>query len=326
MKSFYALQLRPGDDLVNELFLLQDVARRTTKDGRPFLLFLARDKTGLVSCVFWDVPDHVNSWVRSGETVLLTGRVNNYKDSLQINTTDLIQNKTTQMGELLPSSPRPQDEMVSELKQIINSLGAPWQALLSHILLADDFLLQFANAPAARQMHHAYIGGVLEHTLSMATLAETLAKHYPYVNRDLLISGVLLHDMGKTVEYNVTGSFNFTEDGRLIGHILRAIIIIEKAAAELGDIPAADVQQLVHLIASHHGHLEWGSPVEPKTLEALLLHQLDLLDSRIQGFLDHAQTDVDENGWTVKPSAMFKTEIKRPPRADAASESNNVKS
>ncbi len=312
MKSFYALDLRPGDDLVNELFLLQDVARRTTKDGRPFLLFLARDKTGAVSGVFWDVPDHVNSWVRSGEIVLLTGRVNNYKDSLQINTTDLIQNQTTQMGELLPSSPRPQDEMILELKQIINSLGSPWQKLLSHILLADSFLPQFANAPAARQMHHAYIGGVLEHTLSMAAIAETLAKHYPYVNRDLLISGVLLHDMGKTIEYDVAGSFNFTEDGRLIGHILRAIIIIEKAAAELGDIPPEDVQQLVHLIAAHHGNLEWGSPVEPKTLEALLLHQIDLLDSRIQGFLDHAQTDVDENDWTVKPSPMFRTEIKRP--------------
>jgi 3'-5' exoribonuclease len=312
MKSFYVSDLRPGDDLVNELFLLQDVARRTTKDGRPFLLFSARDKTGSVSAVFWDVPDDVSHWVRSGEIVLLTGRANNFKESLQLSTTDLIRNPTSEMAELLSSSPRPQGEMIAELKQLIQSLGEPWQRLVSYILLDPIFLPQFANAPAARQMHHAYIGGVLEHTLSMATVADFLANHYPYVNRNLLISGILMHDMGKTVEYDLAGSFSFTEDGRLVGHIVRAIIMIEKAAQELGDIPAEDVQQLVHLIASHHGNLEWGSPVEPKTLEAMLLHQVDLLDSRIQGFLEHAQTDVDEAGWTVKSSPMFRNEIKRP--------------
>ncbi|MBE2221215.1 MAG: HD domain-containing protein [Anaerolineae bacterium] len=312
MKSFYASDLRPGDDLVNELFLLQDVARRSTKDGRSFLLFSARDKTGAVSAVFWDVPDQVSTWVRSGEVVLLSGRANNYKDSLQISTTDLIQNPTSHMAELLPSSPRPQAEMLVELRKTIESLGQPWQRLVSHILLDDLFLPQFANAPAARQMHHAYIGGVLEHTLSMATIADLLASHYPYVNRDLLVSGVLLHDMGKTMEYDLAGSFSFTEDGRLVGHIVRAIILIEKAAVELGDVPPEDIQQLVHLVASHHGNLEWGSPTEPKTLEAMLLHQIDLLDSRIQGFLEHAQTDVDDSGWTIKPSPMFRNEIKRP--------------
>ena len=134
MKSFYVSDLHPGDDLVNELFLLQDVAQRTTKDARPFLLFSARDKTGTVSGVFWDVPEHIGSWVRSGEIVLLTGRANNYKESLQLNTTDLIRNPTAEMGELLPSSPRPQVEMIAELKQFVHSLGEPWQRLVSQNL------------------------------------------------------------------------------------------------------------------------------------------------------------------------------------------------
>lgn len=312
MKSIFVSDLKPGDDLVNELFLLQDVERRTTKDGRPFLLFQIRDKTGAASAVFWDVPDHVSKWIRSGEAVLLTGRANNYKDSLQINSTDLIQSPVSNLAELLPSSQRPSDEMVAELRATIDSLTEPWQRLVRRILLDETFLTKYANAPAARQMHHAFIGGVLEHTLSMAAIADMLASHYPYVNKSLLLSGVLLHDMGKTLEYDLASSFSFTEDGRLVGHIVRAIIMIEQAARELGDIPAADVQQLVHLVAAHHGNLEWGSPVEPKTLEALLLHQIDLLDSRIQGFLEHAQTDVDENGWTVKSSPMFRNEIKRP--------------
>jgi 3'-5' exoribonuclease len=312
VKSIYVSDLKPGDDLVNELFLLQDVERRTTKNGRPFLLFQIRDKTGTASAVFWDVPDHVSKWIRSGEAVLLTGRANNYKDSLQINSTDLIQSPVSNLAELLPSSQRASQEMVAELRAIIDRLDEPWQKLVRRILLDETFLAKYANAPAARQMHHAYIGGVLEHTLSMAAIADMLASHYPYVNKSLLLSGVLLHDMGKTLEYDLASSFSFTEDGRLVGHIVRAIIMIEQAARELGDIPAADVQQLVHLVAAHHGNLEWGSPVEPKTLEALLLHQIDLLDSRIQGFLEHAQTDVDENGWTVKSSPMFRNEIKRP--------------
>lgn len=312
MKSIFVSDLKPGDDLMNELFLLQDVERRTTKDGRPFLLFQIRDKTGAASAVFWDVPDHVSKWIRSGEAVLLTGRANNYKDSLQINATDLIQSPVSNLAELLPSSQRPSEEMVAELRATIDSLAEPWQRLVRRILLDETFLTKYANAPAARQMHHAFIGGVLEHTLSMAAIADMLASHYPYVNKSLLISGVLLHDMGKTLEYDLASSFSFTEDGRLVGHIVRAIIMIEQAARELGDIPPADVQQLVHLVAAHHGNLEWGSPVEPKTLEALLLHQIDLLDSRVQGFLEHAQTDVDEKGWTVKSSPMFRNEIKRP--------------
>jgi len=311
VKSFYVSDLKAGDELVNELFLLQDVTQRTTKDGRSFLLFSVRDKTGVTSGVFWEVPDHIQRWARSGETALLTGKVATYKDALQISATDLIRSQTNEMAELLPASQRPQAEMIDELRQWIYSLAEPWQTLVSAILLDAAFLPQFANAPAARQMHHAFIGGLLEHTLSMAAIAEMLADHYPYVNKDLLLAGVLLHDLGKTAEYDVAGSFSFTEDGRLIGHITRAIIIVEKKAAELG-MPPEEVRQLVHLIAAHHGNLEWGSPVEPKTLEALLLHQVDLLDSRIQGFLEHAASDVDEAGWTVKHSPMFGNEIKRP--------------
>jgi 3'-5' exoribonuclease len=110
----------------------------------------------------------------------------------------------------------------------------------------------------------------------------------------------------------VENSFAFTEDGRLVGHIVRAVTLIEKAAATLGDFPADELRHLIHLVLSHHGNLEWGSPVAPKTLEAVLLHQIDLLDSRVQGFLEHTEMDSDSAGWTVKPSPMFRTELKRP--------------
>jgi len=217
------------------------------------------------------------------------------------------------MAQFLPSSRRSIQEMIDELHQVIGDLNQPWQDLVGHILLDEDFIGKFANAPAARTLHHAYVGGLMEHTLSMASIARYLARLYPYVNLDLLLSGVLLHDSGKPFEYDTSASFNFTDEGRLVGHISRALIMVEQAAAALHNFRDEDLQQLLHLIASHHGILEWGSPVVPKTLEAILLHQIDLLDSRVQGFYDYLRSEGGKSLWTSKRSLMFSTELRRPP-------------
>lgn len=311
MKQYYVSDLKTGEELLNELFLLQDVVRRQSRDGRPFLLTTLRDKTGLVNGIFWDVPEYIDAWVRPGALVLVTGRVNLYKDATQVAITDLNEAHRVDMADLLPSSKRPREEMEAELRQQIEALAEPWQTLVAYLLLEEPWAHLYASAPAARQMHHAYVGGLLEHSLSMAALARFLAAHYPYVDANLLVAGALLHDLGKAEEYSLEDGFGYTEDGRLVGHIVRAIVIIEKAAAELG-FPEADLRRLVHLIAAHHGTHEWGSPVKPKTLEAVLLHQIDLLDSRVQGFLDHVGNDSRAGEWTVKRSEMFGTELLRP--------------
>jgi 3'-5' exoribonuclease len=247
--------------------------------------------------------------------LLVSGKINLYKNALQVNITDLNQAGAIDAADLLPSSERPQEEMLQELREQIDELGEPWHTLVATILLDEVFLPRFASAPAARGMHHAYIGGLLEHTLSMAALANTLAAHYPYVNKDLLLSGTLLHDMGKTEEYRIDGAFGFSEDGRLVGHIARAATIVEQVAASL-DFPPEELRQLIHLILSHHGTLEWGSPTKPKTIEALLLHQIDLLDSRVQGFYDYLRSDSSEDAWTSKSSPMHGTELRYPPDFD----------
>jgi 3'-5' exoribonuclease len=332
VKSKYISVLKAGDDLVNEPFLLQDIARRKTKDGRPFLLYTLRDKTGQANGIFWDVPAYIENWVNSGLVVLVTGRVANYKDALQISATDMNPSHEPNMADFLPTSKRPLKEMIQELHQQINRLDEPWQTLVAYLLLEEDFLPRFVHAPAARNMHHAYIGGLLEHSLSMATLARQLAEHYPYVNKNLLVTGALLHDLGKTIEYTTDGTFGYSEDGRLVGHIVRAIVMIEMVAAELG-FPEDELRHLIHLVASHHGTHEWGSPVLPKTLEAILLHQIDLLDSRVQGFFDYLSKDSGSEEWTLKSSPMFSTELRRPPgfsshetaSLDANMELNNVK-
>jgi 3'-5' exoribonuclease len=203
--------------------------------------------------------------------------------------------------------------MVVELREVIDGLSQPWKGLVGRLLLEPAFMASYVSAPAARLMHHAYVGGLLEHTLSMVKIGRLLVKHYPYVNKDLLVSGILLHDMGKAIEYTTSPTFDFTEDGRLVGHISRATILIELAAKEMGNFPQAQLQHLIHLVLSHHGIQEWGSPVVPKTLEAILLHQIDLLDSRVQGFFDHLRNDSGGDVWTNKSSPMFNTELKRPP-------------
>ena len=312
MKSIYVNQANPGDELINELFLLSDVVQRKTRDGRPFVLCTLRDRTGQINGVYWDIPDYVNALLRPGIPVLISGQVNNYKNALQVNITDANIANNIDASELLPASQRPIEEMIAELREFIDSLNEPWKTLVSGILLDQDVLLQYANAPAARVMHHAYIGGLLEHTLTMAKTADFLTGVYPYINRDLLLSGVLLHDFGKTKEYAFNDEFGFTEDGRMVGHIVRAIVTVELAAAQM-DFPEDDLRQLIHLIASHHGTLEWGSPVVPKTIEAVLLHQIDLLDSRMQGFYDHLRNDSGEGAWTTKNSPMHGTELKIPP-------------
>lgn len=303
--------LRAGTELLHEPFLLHDVVRRQSKDGRPFLLATLRDRTGQMAGVYWDVPLSVDVWARPGLAVLVSGRVNLYKDALQVSISELERANGLDMTAFLPASQRPLGEMRAELGHVIDTLAAPWRELIARLLLEGPLAERFAIAPAARGMHHAYVGGLLEHTLSMAAVARLLAAHYPYVNLDLLMAGVLLHDVGKGEAYSLDEGFSHSDDGRLVGHILRGALLIERVAADLA-FPAGELQQLLHLIASHHGTLEWGSPVVPRTLEAVLLHQIDLLDSRIAGYLDHVRNDAGGGVWTTKRSDMFGTELRRP--------------
>jgi len=303
--------LRPGAELLREPLLLHDVVRRQAKDGRPFLLATLRDRSGQIAGVYWDVPLAVDVWARPGLAVAVSGRVNLYKDALQVNISALERAGNIDMSAFLPASQRQVEVMRTELRATIESLAEPWRELLARLLLEGDLAERFAIAPAARSMHHAYIGGLLEHTLSMAAVARLLAAHYPYVNLDLLLAGVLLHDVGKADAYSLDEGFGHSDDGRLVGHILRGALLIERAASEL-DFPAGSLQELLHLIASHHGTQEWGSPVVPRTLEAVLLHQIDLLDSRVGGYLDHVRNDLGSGRWTNRRSEMFGTELQRP--------------
>ena len=312
MKNNYIADMKQGLELIDEPLMFKDVVRRETKDNRAYILCTLSDRTGQISGVYWDVPERVNQMVKPGMVMFVTGKVSRYKDSLQIGITDSYPMDSPDLAEFMPGASKSAEEMIGELREFINSMGDPWQGFMTHLLLDETFLKKFSSSPAALSMHHAAVGGLLEHSLSMARLAETAAQNYPYVNRDLLICGALVHDMGKVWEYTLDGEFGTSDDGHMVGHITRAAIEIELAAKSYSEIGEEDLRELLHLVVSHHGTLEWGSPVQPKTLEAILLHQLDLLDSRVQGYFDFLRTEPGLDGWTPRRSFMHNTHLRQP--------------
>jgi 3'-5' exoribonuclease len=316
VKTVFVSQLKADMELFDQPFLLLDVTERKTRDGRPFILFTLSDKSGHVGGVYWNVPDEVVDKCQNGSVVLVTGAVRIYNKRLQVTALDLQPFEPATMADFLSSSRRAKDEMEVELRQIIGDLGEPLCQLLTDILLEPAFLHQFSEAPAALMMHHAYVGGLLEHSLSMIPFCRLAAERYPMVDLDLLIAGALLHDLGKVLAYEPRAAFPLTDEERLVGHITRGAVMVEEAIAKIAGFPADLRQQLLHLLVSHHGKMEWGSPVPPRTLEAVLLHQIDLLDSRVQGFIDHVSAEPGDATWS-STSPMFGYELMRKNEPDS---------
>ena len=309
MKTVYVQELEPGMELFDQPFLMVEVNPRKTKDDRPFILFTLSDRTGQVGGVFWNVPAGVVRECVPGRVVLVTGDVRLYNKRVQVVALDLQPFEPESMAEFAPAAGRDHDEMIAELAEVIGQLGQPLQGLLTR-LLDPSFLRRYTESPAARTMHHAYVGGLLQHSLALVSLCRLAAEMYPPVDRDLLIAGALLHDIGKVLSYEAEVTFPLTNDERLVGHITLGTLLVEAAVQEMPDFPPRLRQELLHLMVSNHGAPEWGSPVPPRTLEAALLHHIDLLDSRARGFIDHITGEPGEAEWTSH-SPMFGYELRR---------------
>jgi len=256
---------------------------RTGRDGGRYFALTLADRTGQVDGRMWEIDDAGD--FDSGDVVKVRGEVCRFNERLQIKV-EKIRRGTPDEYELVdfvPQSQREIGEMWAELQGWVASVRDPdLKALLEAFLNDEEIARTLREAPAAKGLHHAWIGGLLEHILSLMEMCELAARHYPEVNRDLLLTGVVLHDIGKLRELRWGTSFDYTMEGQLLGHITIGIGMIEQKIAGIPNFPAAKRLLVEHLVLSHHGEYEYGSPKLPMTAEAVLLHYLDNLDAKMQ--------------------------------------------
>ena len=294
LKTIFVNDLTEGQQL-NDLFLVSRKNLGETKNGKPYLALSLMDRTGEIEARIWDNATHYDAQTEIGKVVAVEAQVKAYREKLQLSIFSLspIAENETQLGHFIPCSKRPNSKMQEELTGLIQDISDQYLRTLLETIFQGDVLKDFSNAPAAKHMHHAYIGGLLEHTLSVTGLAIKLAHHYPELNRDLLVAGALLHDLGKIEEFSFTTiPFDYTDSGRLVGHLVLGAEMVRKAADKIGNIPSETLNQLIHLILSHHGRHEFGAPCLPMTTEAILLHHIDDIDAKMN-FIDRLSEQVE---------------------------------
>ena len=300
MKKLFIKDIRAGD-FVDDIFVLSKKTVAQKRDGNNFLNVTVSDKTGNIKGVIWDNVDEISAGTASGNFVQVQGTVSEYKGTLQL----VVKNMTTipadsiNPSDFLPATRRDIDKMFLRLLKITATMEAGHLKKLFETFFNDmDFVRKFKNAPAAKKMHHAYIGGLLEHTLSMALLADRIAGHYSGVDRDLLIAGTILHDIGKIREFNYKYSIDYSDEGRLLSHIVIGIMMLDEKLEAVEDFPQDQAVLLRHMIVSHHGTREFGSPEPPKTIEAVLLNYIDEIDAKVNGIRDFMAKENPNESWT----------------------------
>lgn len=272
------------DQEVRDAFLVFQKQLTSGRTGKSYLRLTIGDRTGRMETRVWEGAEEIARRFDQGGLVYITGIVTSYQGVLQIKATyvePIDDVSKIDWADFLPSSEKPIEEMWTELTALAATIkNAHLAGLVRGFTEDPETSNALKRAPAALSMHHAYVGGLLEHTLGVMKLADALSGLYP-VNRDLLLTGAFLHDIGKTKELFYDTAFDYTEEGRLLGHLLIGMEMVKEKTRLMDGFPQEAALHLAHMIASHHGELEWGSPKRPKTLEALLLHAIDNIDAKI---------------------------------------------
>lgn len=291
-----------GDRIIGEL-LISSVVKGVTDKGMTYLNITLQDKTGSIEAKKWDASEDDVSFYNVGKIINVDGSVNLYKNALQlkINSASEVSPSDVDLSNFQKVSPIPLDELKTKLDYFLNSFTNEDVKLITQKVVAH-FYDKYTTYPAAVKVHHEFGSGILHHSVAMASLADAVAKLYPEVDRDLLVAGCLLHDIGKTVEYEHPLTPSITVEGRLAGHISIMYAEFKKIVDPL-NIKSEVPLLLEHMILSHHGTHEFGSPVLPSTREAMLLSMIDLLDSRMM-VIQKALNDTKPGEFTQKIWAM----------------------
>lgn len=286
MKEQYVRDL-VENAMVDSLFAISSRDLRSARTGDPFLSMELADRTGRIPGVLFR-PTALHESLPVGSVVRITGKVTTYRGSKRISVSSLEPVDAYDAADLLPAGTRDRSELLEQLRTLVRRIRDPrLRSVVRTVFGAPGFIDVFATCPAGSGRHHAYVGGLLEHTVSVATLCMTLAAAYPEVDTDLLLAASLLHDVGKTEELESGFSLEYTDAGRLIGHVVLGERMVRKAMdVQQRPVPAETAMRLSHAILAHHGSQEWGAPRPPATIEALLLHHADHLDAQASAFLN----------------------------------------
>lgn len=284
MKRVFIEQLRDGDT-VGDFFVVAECERKTTGANKPYLSLVLSDATGRVAAVAWDNVDRLAGVLQPGAIVRIEGSVGSYKGGLQVKISDARSVKPSDRidtGDFTPKTPHDVEQLYKQLLALRDMVSdRHLRALLDAFFTDAGFAERFKQQPAAKRMHHAYRGGLLEHTVSVAQACVRVCEHYSFLNRDLLLTGALLHDIGKVEEMGGEIVTEYTTRGQLVGHLSIGCEMVAQTAAKIAGFPEVLKWQVQHMILSHHGEYEFGAAVLPATLEALTLHYVDVLDAHL---------------------------------------------
>jgi len=314
MKSPFISDLKPNQ-VITTTFLVHLKDVRQKKSGDPYLSLLLGDRTGEIDAKMWDNVADVMETFERDDFVKVKGLLQVFQNRLQltIHKMSRVADGEVDFADYFPASQRDPAEMFAELRGIVAGFTNPHLRGLVYAFLDDDALAsKYRTAPAAKHVHHAYLGGLIEHVLSLCSLARMMAGHYPFVDPDLLLSGVILHDIGKVAELRYERSFSYSTEGQLIGHIAIGLRMLYEKLQGLPDFPPKLRVLVEHMILSHHGELEFGSPKVPQFPEALLLHHLDNLDSKMECMRALVVKDRLVDGcWTAYNASLDRSILKK---------------
>lgn len=289
------------DQEVHDTFVALYKQVSAGRTGKNYLRVTLGDRSGQIEARVWDNADEIARRFQQGDLVYVSGLVTSYQGVLQLKAQCLEkvdEADGADWADFLPAAARPAAEMWVELAALLDTIRNPWlKRLLATFTDDADWLARFHRATAAKAMHHAYVAGLLEHTLSLVTLADNLSGLYP-VNRDLLLTGAFLHDIGKMDELVTGAGFDYTDEGKLIGHIAMGAREIQKRIEAIDGFPPKLALHLDHMILSHHGEMEWGAVKRPKTIEALVLHAMDNLDAKVAAAVEAIEGEQSDSDWT----------------------------
>jgi 3'-5' exoribonuclease len=307
MPRQFVEHLRNGQS-VDEIYLLSEKQLRANRNGDLFLLVHLKDRTGVVHGLMWNVTEELAAGFDTGDYVRVEGKVQMYQGALQTILTRVNQvgSNSIETSDFEEDRSEAAERQLSLINELLRGLrNEDLRDLMSCFLDDEPLVAAFSRAVAGVKIHHAFRGGLLEHVTTLLEAAEGIAALYPFLNRDLLLAGVFLHDLGKVREISVEGTLTYTDEGQLLGHIVLVLEDLEKKVSEFAERTGREfdrelLMQLKHLVVSHHGSLETGSPRVPMTPEAIALHHLDNLDAKVNEAMDVINSDPNRHSaWTA---------------------------